>query len=452
MRNKVVDSSISPVGHLDALSRGEINKLLKNNQGNLYQLFRSCALAVLASGNDSDDGKALLEQYRDFDIQLLVRERGIKLEVIGAPAEAFVDGVMINGIAELLFSVMRDILYGHEKQTFPCANSEQATDAVFKILRNAKLIRPNVEPNIVVCWGGHSIRREEYNYTKKVGYELGLRGLDICTGCGPGAMKGPMKGATISHAKQRRIDGRYIGLTEPGIIAAESPNPIVNELVILPDIEKRLEAFVRIGHGFIVFPGGAGTAEEILYLLGILLDPANEAIPFPLIFTGPESAREYFQQIDDFIAITLGAKAQQRYQIIIDDQRQVASAMRQGISDIRAFRKREADAYNFNWLLRIDHDFQKPFQPDHNNMAELKLNKDQPAHKLAANLRRAFSGIVAGNVKDQGIRAIEQHGPFKLQGEPAIMEPMDKLLQSFVRQQRMKLPGSDYHPCYQLVK
>ena len=126
--------------------------------------------------------------------------------------------------------------------------------------------------------------------------------------------------------------------------------------------------------------------------------------------------------------------------------------MRQGIADIRAFRKREADAYNFNWLLRIDHDFQKPFQPDHNNMAELKLNKDQPAHKLAANLRRAFSGIVAGNVKDQGIRAIEQHGPFKLQGEPAIMEPMDKLLQSFVRQQRMKLPGSDYHPCYQLVK
>lgn len=58
-------------------------------------------------------------------------------------------------------------------------------------------------------------------------------------------MKGPMKGATISHAKQRLTGGRYLGLTEPGIIAAEAPNPIVNELVILPDIEKRLEAFVR---------------------------------------------------------------------------------------------------------------------------------------------------------------------------------------------------------------
>ena len=31
------------------------------------------------------------------------------------------------------------------------------------------------------------------------------------------------------------------------------------------------EAFVRVGHGIIVFPGGVGTAEEILYLLGVLV-------------------------------------------------------------------------------------------------------------------------------------------------------------------------------------
>ena len=78
-------------------------------------------------------------------------------------------------------------------------------------------------------------------------------------------MKGPMKGATIGHAKQRIEHGRYIGITEPGIIAAEPPNPIVTQLSIMPDIEKRLEAFVRMAHGIVVFPGGAGTAEEILY-------------------------------------------------------------------------------------------------------------------------------------------------------------------------------------------
>ena len=119
-------------------------------------------------------------------------------------------------------------------------------------------------------------------------------------------MKGPMKGAAIGHAKQRIGNGQYLGITEPGIIAAESPNPIVNDLVIMPDIEKRLEAFVRIGHGFVVFPGGAGTAEEILYLLGILLHPDNKGIPLPVILTGPDSAEEYFRQINQFILDTLG--------------------------------------------------------------------------------------------------------------------------------------------------
>src|SRR5476649_2501387 len=78
------------------------------------------------------------------------------------------------------------------------------------ILRNARVLELQMRPNLVVCWGGHSIRRIEYDYTKKVGYELGLRGLDVCTGCGPGAMKGPMKGATIGHAKQRILHGRYL--------------------------------------------------------------------------------------------------------------------------------------------------------------------------------------------------------------------------------------------------
>ncbi len=31
------------------------------------------------------------------------------------------------------------------------------------------------------------------------------------------------------------------------------------------------------------------------------------------------------------------------------------------------------------------------------------------------------------------------------------MEPMDALLQSFVEQFRMKLPGSEHIPCYEIV-
>lgn len=456
MEHDVVDAQISPEGRLDILSKAEVTKLLDTSQGGLYDIFRNCSLAVLNCGNALDDGKELLERYQSFAISVIQRERGIKLDIKGAPGRAFVDGKMIKGIHEHLFAVLRDVVYVSDEISgnpkFDLSSSEGVTDSVFHILRNANVLRPMTNPNLVVCWGGHSISREEYDYSKKVGYELGLRALDICTGCGPGAMKGPMKGAAIAHAKQRIGNGRYLGLSEPGIIAAESPNPIVNDLVILPDIEKRLEAFVRTGHGIVIFPGGAGTAEEILYILGILLHPDNAALPFPLLFTGPETARDYFTQIDQFIGETLGADAQRRYKIVIDDPARVAQEMHAGIKAVREFRKEKSDAYYFNWLLKIDHEFQKPFAPTHENMRNLHLHKNQDRHMLAANLRRAFSGVVAGNVKDQGIRAIEKYGRFEIHGDGNIMNPMDALLASFVAQHRMKLPGKKYNPCYRIVK
>jgi predicted Rossmann-fold nucleotide-binding protein len=450
------DGIISPQGALNILSKMEVSKLLDASQSGLYNLFRSCSLAVLNCGNYLDDGKELLERYPDFAISIIQEERGIKLAVKGAPASAFVDGKMIKGISEHLFTVLRDVIYASQEISgnakFNLDRTEGITDAVFLMLRHAGLLIPGMDPNLVVCWGGHSISRSEYDYTKEVGYQLGLRSLDICTGCGPGAMKGPMKGATIGHAKQRRPQGRYIGITEPGIIAAEAPNPIVNQLIILPDIEKRLEAFVRIGHGIIVFPGGAGTAEEILYILGILLHPANKDIPFPLIFTGPAHAADYFTQIHEFIGETLGADAQSRYRIIIDDPEAVAREMVDGVRRVKAFRKATDDAYYFNWQLKIDSQFQQPFIPTHENMRNLELHKEQASHDLAANLRRAFSGIVAGNVKEEGILAIEKYGLYELSGDQDIMQPVDDLLSAFAAQNRMKLPGRGYEPCYRILK
>jgi predicted Rossmann-fold nucleotide-binding protein len=456
MKHPVVDARITPEGRLDVLSKAEVSKLLDTSQGGLYRLFRNCSLAVLNCGSTMDDGKELLERYPDFEIRVVQQQRGIKLDVKSAPAHAFVDGIMIKGINEHLFAVLRDIIYVSDEinnnSRFDLDSSDGISSAVFHILRNAKILRPMILPNLVVCWGGHSISRREYDYTKQVGHELGLRGLDICTGCGPGAMKGPMKGATIGHAKQRIKNGQYLGITEPGIIAAESPNPIVNDLVILPDIEKRLEAFVRTGHGIVVFPGGAGTAEEILYILGILLHPDNKGMPFPLIFSGPDSSEDYFKEIDRFILGTLGKSAQQRYKIIIDNPEQVGREMQAGIQHVRQFRKEMGDAYYFNWLLKIDHGFQQPFIPTHDNMRNLALHKDQESHQLAVNLRRVFSGIVAGNVKDEGIRAIEQYGHFEICGDEDIMALMDSLLASFVTQHRMKLPGKKYFPCYRIIQ
>ncbi|MEX2490210.1 MAG: nucleotide 5'-monophosphate nucleosidase PpnN [Nitrospirales bacterium] len=447
--------SVTPDTSMHMLSQLEVEKLMETSVGGLHALFRNSALAVLTSGNETDDIKAFFARYADFDIALVQRDRGVKIELINAPASAFVDGKLIQGIKEHLFSVLRDIIYVHNEiqqdDKFDLNTSNGITNAVFHILRNAEIIHSVEDPHLVVCWGGHAISDVEYRYTKEVGHQLGLRGMDICTGCGPGAMKGPMKGATLAHAKQRIKNGRYLGLTEPGIIAAEAPNPIVNELVILPDIEKRLEAFVRVGHGFIVFPGGAGTLEEILYLLGVLLHPNNVDVPFPLIFMGPKGSANYFETIDTFIKQTLGLQAAKRYAIIIDDPQRGASEMARGIQRVREFRKETHDAYYFNWHLTIDHEFQQPFEPTHESMAELDLRADQPIHLLAANLRRAFSGIVAGHVKPHALNAIERYGPFMIHGDSTIMKLMDELLQSFIKQHRMKIDQENFQQCYEII-
>mgnify|MGYP005991457575 CR=1 FL=1 len=407
----MVDALITPKGQLDLLTRTEL-ELLRSSSDNTYRtLFRNCALAVLSAGADGDEGHELLARHQDFDIELVSTCRGVKLKLSNAPENAFVDGEIIMGIRSHLFSVLRDIVYLRDQVKIWEAHGETITDMVFKMLRNARALQPRKRPNLVVCWGGHSINTIEYDYSKEVGYRLGLRGMDICTGCGIGAMKGPMKGATIAHAKQRITHSRYIGISEPG---------------------------------------GAGTAEEILYLLGILLHEQNQGIKLPVVFTGPKESEAYFTSMSDFITRTLGEQATSLYEIVIDDSIKVSQIMARGMRRVEKNRRKLDDAYFFNWSLHIDSEFQAAFKPTHENMSGLNLSFDQPKDRLAADLRRAFSGIVAGNIKPDGISAIQDHGPYQLTGDPKIMAAMDTLLSEFVAQRRMKLKGV-YQPCYELV-
>lgn len=409
----------------------------------LYPLFRACCLAVLNCGCPIDDGRELAKRYPDFSVEFKKSHLGCgyQMYLYNLPAHALIEGEILEGIREHLITVVRDIAIG---DSLP----------VELILDNAGILTAT-RANIVCYWGGHSIPEHEYAHSKNVGYNLGLRGIDTITGCGSGVMKGPFKGASIGHAKQRNRSGRFIGFSEPGIIAAEAPNTIVNELVILPDIEKRLEAFVRTGHGILIGCGGPGTAEEILYILGVLLHQKNNLIPLPIIMTGPEESRDYWKQIDNFIGATLGSRAQERYEIVIGDAEAAASKMYKKLADVQAFRENENLPMNYNLILTIDDAFKKPFDPTHENMRNLNLSADQDKHSLAANLRKCFSGIVSGNIKSSGIAAVEKHGKFKLTGNPVILEALDKLLTSFVDQGRMKVlsgTSGEYVPCYEIEK
>lgn len=73
---------ISPLGSMDMLSQLEVDMLKRTASSDLYQLFRNCSLAVLNSGSLTDNSKELLSRFENFDINVLRRERGVKLELI----------------------------------------------------------------------------------------------------------------------------------------------------------------------------------------------------------------------------------------------------------------------------------------------------------------------------------------------------------------------------------
>ena len=83
-------------------------------------------------------------------------------------------------------------------------------------------------------------------------------------------------------------------------------------------------------------------------------------------------------------------------------------------------------------------------------MASLNLHRNQEPCELAAALRRAFSGIVAGNVKEAGMKRIAEKGPFIIKGDKDIMSAMDQLLTDFVAQKRFMLSHEEYVPCYKI--
>ena len=170
---------VNPKGSMDQLSHLEVEQLAKKARSKLYTLYRNCSLAVLNSGAVTDDSRALLNQYPDFDINLIARERGVALELHNPPQTAFVDDKMIANIQYHLFAVLRDILFVNvlSQRINPCdiQDSKHITNQVFAILRNAKALIVGEHPNLVVCWGGHSINQVEYQYCRSVGLELGLR-------------------------------------------------------------------------------------------------------------------------------------------------------------------------------------------------------------------------------------------------------------------------------------
>jgi uncharacterized protein (TIGR00730 family) len=116
----------------------------------------------------------------------------------------------------------------------------------------------------------------QYELARRVARRLGERGLAIITGGGPGLMEAANRGA---HEAGARSVGLRIELPfEQGV------NRFVDLALRFEYFFARKVMFVRYACGFVVFPGGFGTLDELFEALTLM--QTGRTHDFPVVLVG----------------------------------------------------------------------------------------------------------------------------------------------------------------------
>ncbi len=162
-----------------------------------------------------------------------------------------------NGLALLLW-VMLDYLHGLSvfRQTGPC----------------------------VTVFGSARTRPEDTNYqlARRMGAAIARLGFTVMTGGGPGIMEAANRGA-------REAGGRSVGCNIE-LHFEQHPNPYLDRCATLRFFSARKMLLERYSYAFIVFPGGAGTVDELFETLTLIQTGKME--PLPIVLMGAEYWRE----------------------------------------------------------------------------------------------------------------------------------------------------------------
>ena len=141
----------------------------------------------------------------------------------------------------------------------------------------------------VTVFGSARIRPEDpaYQLARRMGSEIAQLGFTVMTGGGPGIMEAANRGA-------REAGGRSVGCNIE-LAFEQKPNPYLDRCVTLHSFSVRKMLLRNYSYAFVVFPGGAGTLDEMFEALTLIQTGKLE--PLPIVLMGAD----YWHEVIFFI-------------------------------------------------------------------------------------------------------------------------------------------------------
>jgi uncharacterized protein (TIGR00730 family) len=135
-------------------------------------------------------------------------------------------------------------------------------------------------PSAISCFGSARIGRDDPMYTagRQVGRALAEAGFAVITGGGPGLMEAANRGC-------QEGGGLSIGCNIE-LPFEQGSNPYLDLLVDFRYFFVRKTMFVKYAEGFVVFPGGFGTLDELFEALTLI--QTGKVQHFPIVLYGSD--------------------------------------------------------------------------------------------------------------------------------------------------------------------
>jgi uncharacterized protein (TIGR00730 family) len=141
----------------------------------------------------------------------------------------------------------------------------------------------------ITVFGSARIREDDpvYAEAREVGRLLAEAGFAVVTGGGPGVMEAANRGA-------RDAGGLSVGFNIE-LPHEQAANPYVDIGLTFKHFYVRKTMFVKVAEGFVIFPGGFGTLDELFESLTLI--QTGKVLHFPVVLFDSE----YWQPLLDWI-------------------------------------------------------------------------------------------------------------------------------------------------------